>query len=308
MNATKFVPKNPQIFSCFICDYNTCNSKDYKKHCRTVKHKRLTNTTNLSHLSPDQKYSKSVCICMCGNTYKHMPSLYKHKKTCNYIKTTEYEMCKKFKEDDEGIKYQENLDKLTTVVLDVVSKNNELTKQIMELSLKPHMNICNNNNTFNLHFFLNERCKNALNIREFVESIQVQLQDLENTGRIGYVEGISKIFINNLEQLDTHERPIHCSDSKRETLYIKNDNKWNKDDDKKSGLTRAIKEVANKNIMQISEWQKKNPDYNDPESKKNDKYMKIVLNSMSGSTQEEQSTNINKIIKNVAKEVVIEKQ
>ena len=237
-----------------------------------------------------------------------MPSLYKHKKTCNYIKTTEYEMCKKFKEDDEGIKYQENLDKLTTVVLDVVSKNSELTKQIMELSLKPHMNICNNNNTFNLHFFLNERCKNALNIREFVESIQVQLQDLENTGRIGYVEGISKIFINNLEQLDTHERPIHCSDSKRETLYIKNDNKWNKDDDKKSGLTRAIKEVANKNIMQISEWQKKNPDYNDPESKKNDKYMKIVLNSMSGSTQEEQSTNINKIIKNVAKEVVIEKQ
>jgi signal recognition particle subunit SEC65 len=110
-----------------------------------------------------------------------------------------------------------------------------------------------------------------------------------------------------LEQLNTHSRPIHCSDSKREILYIKNDNQWTKDDEQKTNLSKAIKEVANKNIKQISEWQKLNPEYNDPDSKQNDKYMKIVLNSMSGSTIEEQKNNINKIIKNVAKEVVIEK-
>ena len=174
------------------------------------------------------------------------------------------------------------------------------------------MTNCNNTNnshnkTFNLQIFLNEECKDALNIKDFIESIQVQISDLENTGKNGYVEGISKIFINNLEQLNTHSRPIHCSDSKREILYIKNDNKWTKDDEQKTNLSKAIKEVANKNIKQISEWQKLNPEYNDPDSKQNDKYMKIVLNSMSGSTVEEQKSNINKIIKNVAKEVVIEK-
>jgi hypothetical protein len=209
-----------------------------------------------------------------------------------------------------AIQYQEKLDHLTNVVLDVVTKNNELTKKIIELSSKPNMNNCynnNNNKTFNLQLFLNEECKHALNIKDFVESIQLQLSDLENTGKLGYVEGISKIFINNLEQLDTHERPIHCSDLKREVLYIKNNNEWIKETDDKTNIQNAIKQVANKNIKQISQWQKENPGYNDPDSKQNDKYMKIVLNAMSGSTEQEQKSNIHKIIKNVAKEVVIEK-
>jgi hypothetical protein len=215
-------------------------------------------------------------------------------------------------EAEVALKYQEKLDHLTNVVLNVVNQNNELTKRIVELSSNTTMTNCNNTNnshnkTFNLQIFLNEQCKDALNIKDFVESIQVQISDLENTGKNGYVEGISKIFINNLEQLNTHSRPIHCSDSKREILYIKNDNQWTKDDEQKTNLTKAIKEVANKNIKQISEWQKLNPEYNDPDSKQNDKYMKIVLNSMSGSTVEEQKNNINKIIKNVAKEVIIEK-
>jgi hypothetical protein len=192
--------------------------------------------------------------------------------------------------------------------LEVVSKNNELTKQIIELSSKTNVNNSfNNNKTFNLQFFLNEECKNALNIRDFVESIQVQISDLENTGKLGYVEGISQIFINNLKQLENTDRPIHCSDYKRETLYIKNDNEWIKETDDKINIKNAIKQVANKNIKQIKNWQEKHPDYNDPDSKQNDKYMKIVLNSMSGSTEEEQKNNINKIIKNVAKEVIIEK-
>jgi hypothetical protein len=164
-----------------------------------------------------------------------------------------------------------------------------------------------NNKTFNLQVYLNETCKDAINLTDFVDSIKVQIKDLEKVGEKGYAEGISEIFINNLQQLKTHSRPIHCSDSKRETLYIKDENQWSKDDEQKTTLTKAIKQVANKNIKQISEWQKQNPKYNDPESKQNDKYMQIVLNSMSGSTNEEANKNYEKIIKNVIKETVIEK-
>ena len=154
---------------------------------------------------------------------------------------------------------------------------------------------------------MNETCKDAINLTDFVNQIQLSVTDLEETGKLGYAEGISKVFIKNLNDIDFTQRPIHCSDSKREILYIKDDNQWNKDDENKTHLTKAIKQVANKNIKQINEWQKINPEYKDPESKQNDKYMKIVLNAMSGSTPEEQKSNINKIIKNVTKEVVIEK-
>jgi hypothetical protein len=130
---------------------------------------------------------------------------------------------------------------------------------------------------------------------------------LEETGTLGYAEGISKVFIKNLDDIDYNLRPIHCSDSKRETIYIKDNNEWLKDDDKKSNLTKAIKQVANKNIKQISEWQKLHPEYNNPDSKQNDKYMKIVLNSMSGSSKEEAEKNYEKIAKNIAKGVIIEK-
>jgi hypothetical protein len=164
-----------------------------------------------------------------------------------------------------------------------------------------------NNKTFNLQFFLNETCKDAINMSDFVNQIKVSLEDLEETGRIGYAEGISKVFIKNLNDIDYNERPVHCNDCKRETIYIKENDKWLKDDEKKSGLTKAIKQVAHKNIQQISEWQKIHPDFSDPDSKTNDKYMEIVLNSMSGSTIEEQQSNIAKIIKNITKEVVIEK-
>jgi hypothetical protein len=154
--------------------------------------------------------------------------------------------------------------------------------------------------------YLNETCKNAINLTDFVDSIKVQIKDLEKVGEKGYAEGISDIFISNLQQLNTHSRPIHCSDSKRETLYIKDAEQWTKDEDK-TVLTKAIKQVANKNIRQITEWQKLHPEYSNPESKQNDKYMKIVLNSMSGSTKEESTKNYEKIVKNVIKETIIEK-
>jgi hypothetical protein len=307
MNANKKIPQKSHFFHCLFCDYFTSSTKDYSKHCSTQKHKRLINANDLSLLSP----KKTEFNCVCGNIYKHMSSLCKHKKSCLKLKSNE-EISENISKTDSSEKYHEKLDKLTDIVLDIVSKNNELTKQIIEMSSKNNNNFNNsfnnnNNKTFNLQFFLNEECKNALNIRDFVESIQVQLTDLENTGKVGYVEGISQIFINNLGKLHTHDRPIHCSDFKREVLYIKNENEWIKETDDKINIKNAIKQIANKNMKQIKIWQEKNPNYNDPESKHNDKYMKIVYNSMSGSTEEEQKNNINKIIKNVAKEVIIEK-
>ena len=169
-------------------------------------------------------------------------------------------------------------------------------------------NTNNNNKTFNLNFFLNETCKNAMNIEEFVSSIKVSLDDLENTGRQGYIEGISSIILNKLKNLNHYDRPIHCADQKREVLYIKNDNQWIKETEDKPILTKAIKKIANENIKNISEWRDKNPDCTASDSKKNNLYLKIVSNSMNGSTVAESDKNINKIISNVVKETIIPKE
>lgn len=162
-----------------------------------------------------------------------------------------------------------------------------------------------NNNKFNINVFLNETCKDAINLTDFVNQITLSLEDLEETSKVGYAEGISNVFIRNLKDIDYKQRPIHCNDYKREVLYIKDDNQWVKDNKEK--LTNAIKVVANKNLKQIPNWQKANPEYNNPKSKQNDKYMKMLCEVMSGSSKEEQQKNYNKIIKNISKEVIIDK-
>jgi len=168
-------------------------------------------------------------------------------------------------------------------------------------------NSMNNNKTFNLNVFLNETCKDAMNISDFVSSIKLNLDDLEHTGRQGYVQGITNIVLKNLNNVEQHMRPLHCSDVKREILYIKDNNEWTKETEEKPILTKAIKTIANENIKQIKNWRNKNPDCITSESRKNDLYLKIVSNSMNGLTEEEGKKNINKIISNVAKEVVIDK-
>jgi hypothetical protein len=184
----------------------------------------------------------------------------------------------------------------------ILEQNNKMLDLMKE---KPY-SIINNTNTnhFNMNFFLNEQCKDALNIKEFVSSIQLQLTDLENTGKLGYVNGISKIFVNGLKELDVYKRPVHCSDLKRETLYIKDENKWEKESNK---LKKAIQQLSHKNIQQIPEWIKENPSCKDITSKKNDEYLNLVHNCMAGSNTEEADENYKKIIHNISKEVVIEK-
>jgi hypothetical protein len=170
-------------------------------------------------------------------------------------------------------------------------------------------NITNSHNkTFNLQVFLNETCKDAMNISDFVSSIKLNLDDLEHTGRQGYVQGITNIVLKNLNNVEHHMRPLHCSDLKREVLYIKENNEWTKESEEKPILTKAIKTIANENIKQIKTWRNKYPDCSDVDSKKNNLYLKIVSNSMNGLTKEEGDKNINKIISNVVKEVTIDKE
>jgi hypothetical protein len=142
---------------------------------------------------------------------------------------------------------------------------------------------------------------------DFVNSLQLQLKDLEQTGKLGFVEGISKIFVNGLKELDVYKRPIHCSDMKREILYVKDEDKWEKENIEKEKITKAIQKVVHKNIQQIPDWVKQNPTCKDSDSKKNDQYLQLLINSMSGSDKEEVETNMNKIIHNISKEVVIDK-
>lgn len=303
-NTDIFVPKNPQNFECVLCDYFTSNKKDYKKHINTTKHKSMLNTYNSPSPNPKEKHLHGY-TCECGKMYKHRQSLYNHKLKCNILSGV-----KDIGKDQPITKelvlqlIQQN-QKLQEMLHDQHNKMYEIAKEGKCITNNTTNN--NNNNQFNLNFFLNEQCKDALNLMDFVDSLNVKLKDLEYTATKGYAEGISNIFINALSDLNVHKRPIHCSDSKREILYIKDNGEWQKEDEEKSKITKAIKIIGSKNMKQISEWQKAYPEYNDPSSKQNDKYMKMLCNAMSGSTKEEAEKNYDKIIRNIAKEVVIDK-
>jgi hypothetical protein len=297
MFGNNFQPISSSNYYCEFCDYTTSKKSNYEEHLLTRKHKKSMVGNDISSNSSQSKQNSDIkYFCSkCNKKYKDNSGLWKHKKKCN--------MSSMINEED----YHEELSDKELMMM-IVKQNTELINVIKNGT---HNTINSNNNshnkTFNLHFFLNETCKDAINISDFVNSIKPQLADLENTGRVGYVQGISNIILNNLNNLHNHERPLHCSDHKREVIYIKDNNEWIKENEDKPILTKAIKIIANENIKNINEWKKLNPDCTDPDSKKNNLYLKIVSNSMSGITAEESSKNINKIISNVAKEVTIDK-
>ena len=290
-------------FSCEKCDYHTLKKSNFDEHLLTSKHKKSL----IVNLNPAISSSESKYTCeTCDKKYKDNSGLWRHKKKC-------VENC-----DGQNTNIGSNPDILNkdNMIEYLINENKEFKNLIMELIKKDSINntnntICNsnsnNNNTFNLQVFLNDKCKDAMNMSEFVDTIKIQLSDLENFAHVDYADGISKILLKNFNNLETCLRPIHCSDLKRETLYIKENNCWTKEPDDKPSLKKAIKQVAFKNIRQINEWVKENPGCQDPRTKQNVKYNKIVMNSMSGGTIEEQKDNIEKIVKNVTKAVAIEK-
>lgn len=320
------------VFKCICCDYKTSRKSDYNKHLLTRKHHKKETKNQFENnilkfnisddeilINENELDSSLICEndnetsnnnllkCYCGKKYSSRQSLHVHQKKC------------KFKNID-NILNNNFITANENIIIELIKDNRELRELLIEQNktiqeiiknntLCVSNNICNNSNnkTFNLNFFLNEQCKNAINISDFINSIEFGLEDLEETGRVGFVEGISKVVIKNLTDLDTNLRPIHCGDIKREILYIKNNNKWEKDNKSKNIMKCAIQEIANKNMKKILDWIKCYPDCQNSESTQNAKYLNIVLNSMSGSTVEEQQSNYDKIITRVAREVAIKK-
>ena len=282
------------FYECKKCNFFTSKKSHYSEHILTLKHQKCllgdSELTEKAEIRPDE-YKCEIC----STTYKSRNGLWKHKKKCL--------------EDNEKIKESVITDKELIVML--VKQNSQLMDVIKNGTNNTintnNTNINSHNKTFNLQVFLNETCKNAMNIDEFVSSIKPQLSELEATGRLGYVEGVSNIIIRNLNSLNIHDRPFHCSDQKREVIYIKDNNEWTREEKDKPILTKAIKTIANENIKNINEWRKEHPDCVKADSKKNNLYLKIVSNSMCGLTKEETDKNINKIISNLAKKVVIDK-
>jgi hypothetical protein len=293
--TTNKTPQIPQVFfNCIYCHYFTSRKNDYNRHILTPKHHKANEMLILAN-DAAQIPQQHKCS-YCDKLYKHKSSLCKHVKMC-------------LNKPQQQQNVQPQID--ATLVIELLKQNQELQKSLIELSKEKTVtnnSITNSNNkTFNIQVYLNEDCKDALNISEFVSSIQLQLHDLEETGRLGYVDGVSQIITTKLNDLDATKRPIQCSDVKRETLYIKDENKWIKEDDKKEKIKTAIKQITRKNIQQIPVWVKANPGCLDPDSKDNDTYLQIVSNAMSGSTTEEQSSNLNKIVTKISKESIINK-
>jgi hypothetical protein len=308
-NDSKKLLKVAPLFFCKKCDYNTSKKSSYYKHLTTDKHKKGQNDSEIVKNDSEKLPKVAKYKCLCGNVYSYDSGYYRHKKKCNYQEQTQIQ--------------QSNIDPSHNLLIEIIKHNNEIqefmmkqhkemmeqNKQVIELAKLAGHNTTNTNshntNKFNITMFLNEKCKDALNISEFINQLEVGITDLEETGVLGFADGIAKIFIKGLKQLELYDRPIHCNDSKRDIFYIKSDDKWTKEDDNKTILTKAIKEVAHKNMKQIKEWQKINNEYSDPDSKQNDKYLQIVSKSMSGSSKEESEKNYNKIIKKLVKETII---
>jgi len=309
MDTTK-TPKTPPNFVCKICDFKCSKPCDYERHLSTGKHQSQSQGY-IKDTKKTPKNAENLFSCdNCGKTYKFHSGIWRHKKVCIQINLQNYDEPKKdlelAKTDD---KYKEPTDKELIVML--LKQNTELLDIVKNGTHNTTINNTNNNNnnnkTFNLQIFLNETCKDAMNIMDFVETIKIQLSDLMKVGELGYVEGISNIITNNLKALDITHRPIHCTDKKREVLYVKNENKWEKGDESKKELRKAIKIVTNKNIKALPKFKEKYPDCKQSHSQYSDQYNKLLIESMGGSSDNiiEKEDNI---IKNISKNVIIEKE
>ena len=311
--------KNSPKFACLICHYSCSKQSDLNKHNNSKKHLTLTNTVNQltkkDYISPYELSSKSSFIkqknytCDCGKNYKHRQSLHNHKKICSNVKNDSQNVVQQYDPQKADV-----TELIVTIMKQMMSEQQCFMKDMMTEIIKNGThnttnNVNNNshNKTFNLQFFLNETCKNAMNLTDFVDSIKLQLSDLIKIGEVGYVEGISNIITTNLQALDITERPIHCADKKREVVYIKDEDKWEKEDDNKNKLRKLIKRVAYKNEKLLPQFKEKYPGYNTSESPHSDQYSKIVIEAMGGIGNDDRAKE-DKIIRNISKVTTIDKE
>lgn len=275
------IGKDESKFCCKVCKYSTQKQSQWSRHLLTLKHK----TRN----------KKKALICECGKIYMYNSRISKHQTTCVV-----------------HIKSKINNKELIETIL---KENNEFkqllieqNKTMMEMAKKSNTTINNNNtNNFNLQFFLNVQCKDALNISDFLDSLKIEIKDLQDTGRLGFVEGVSKILLKRLKSLDVNKRPIHCSDEKRESLHIKDNNIWEKETDEYEKVKSVVRSITHKNIQAVTLYHNEHPDCRKSNSKHNDEYLNILINIINGSTDEERDSNYGKIISKLSKEFVINK-
>ena len=293
--------ENTKKFICENCTFK-CSKKSYwERHIITAKHIKLTKiNTQVPPTENDLHKCKN-----CHKIYKSRVGLWKHQKKCEAPakKHKLYE-----KEDIVDVLLKENQD-FKNIILELVKNNGDLQKQMLEVCKTGrggNYKSNNNNKTFNLQVFLNEQCKDAMNLMDFVNSMTLELSDLEDVGTLGYVEGISNIIIRKLNELDIYKRPIHCSDGKREIMYVKDDNIWKKENDTNDKLRLAIKHVTYKNSSLLVPWSQKHPNCMNIQHHLNDVYVKMIGQAMGG--KEEFVDSENKIMKKIAKAVLIEKQ
>jgi len=247
----------------------------------------------------------SSYTCECGKEYKHMSSLCNHKRTCKMNNENTHGSVSIQNEDN-------RYELLTNTILELVKKNDELTSSIVEMSKNMGNNTVNNtninsNNKFNLNVFLNEKCKNAMTLKDFVKSINISIQDFIETGERGFIDGISNIIVERINEMEIQDRPLHCTDLKRETVYIKDDDRWEKDEDKVQ-LRKAVKGVANKNERMRPVWYDSTPDVGIMGTENYEKFFKYSESSLGGCGKEETRLFEDKVMKNVLREVTIDKE
>ena len=289
--------KKSKIFKCEQCN------KIYKHNTGLYRHKKICKNT-VSQLSKIiQNYPNVIhdkFVCECGKSYKYASGLSKHKTKCEYLQDVE-----EYKSDVNNIIPTNNVEFLLKVLIkkndSIIEENKELRNEIKHLKLGNTMINSNNNNSFNINMFLNEKCKNAMNLEDFVEKIKLTLEDLNFTKENGYANGISNIFIKNLNDMDVTERPIHCSDQKRLQFYVKNDNAWSKDNNNEK-IDKSIEKVSKKQLQTIKDWIKENPNYLDSETK-TEEYFTLVRSI----TQPNDDKNLKNIKKKVGENVKLDK-
>ena len=311
--------KKGQIdYKCESCDFICCKKYSWDRHILTAKHQNATNSNNLAtekgqngqNGQNEHKEQKLSCD-KCNKEFKDRTGLWRHKKKCD-LDDLQYSI----EHSNQNITNCANINditNLTTLICELVKSNTDIHKSVIELckngtnNNSGNTNIINSNNkTFNLQVFLNETCKDAMNISDFIESVKLQVSDLENVGKVGYIEGISNIIIKNLQALEVEKRPVHCTDQKREVMYVKEDNIWEKEDEANKKLRKAIRMIAHKNICMFKAFREKYPDCEEYDSKKNSQYNTIVYEAMGGKGDDDYNKDT-KIIKKIAKVVGIEK-
>ena len=298
----KKLKKNLPRFFCEKCDFKCYMKVDWIRHVSTPKH-----SVCCGGNGSEIKKLKKTYFCDCGKSYETNSGLWKHKKNCLCI-TFEVEKVDKIQVYNTEV--DKDFDKELTdkeLIMMLIKQNSELLEVLKNGTNNNSNNTNSNNKTFNLQFFLNETCKDAMNIMDFVDSIKLQLSDLENVGKLGYVEGISNIITTNLKALDITQRPIHCTDKKRETIYIKDENKWEKEDEANKKIRKVIKRITTKNQMLLQKFKETYPDCRKASSKYSDQYNKIIIESMGGAGDNDVEKE-DKIIKKITNVITIDKE